>query len=176
VVVMAVTALAGSGFSVLAQDSPTTIGALPVSIGAPVPQLTSGAAEVAKLAQAKVGDDTIIAYIKNSAKGYGLTANQIIYLRQNGVSDAVLTAMLQSPGPRATAALPVTYAPAPVVVTKPVATVSTPTVAPTVTYVQTIPAAPCYNPEPYSYPAYAWIPPISLSFAWGNCWHVGWHH
>ena len=40
-----------------------------------------------------------MAYIKNSGNSYGLNADQIIYLRQQGVSDAVITAMLNQPKP-----------------------------------------------------------------------------
>src|SRR3954470_19500698 len=59
------------------------------------PALSYGAANVLKLAQAKVGDETIIAYIDKSGQGYGsLGASEIIYLRDQGVSDRVLTTML----------------------------------------------------------------------------------
>ena len=47
--------------------------------------------------KANVGDETIIAYIKNSGNSYGLNADQIIYLRQQGVSDAVVRTMLNQP-------------------------------------------------------------------------------
>src|ERR1039457_306974 len=73
--------------NVLAQNSPT-IAAPPLSYGVP---------QILQLAQAKVGDDTIIAYIRNSGNNYGLDANQIIYLRQQGISDNVITAMLSQP-------------------------------------------------------------------------------
>ena len=54
-------------------------------VNASVPQLSYGVPQIIQLAQAKVGDDTIIAYVKNSGNNYGLTADQIIYLRQQGV-------------------------------------------------------------------------------------------
>src|SRR5271163_2680861 len=58
------------------------------------PQLSSAVAQVLQLAQAKVGDDTIVAYIQNSGTIYGLDANQIVYLKQQGVSSAVINTML----------------------------------------------------------------------------------
>src|SRR5215831_4992624 len=61
------------------------------------PALSSGAAEILKLSQAKVSDDTIIAYIKSGGKTFYLNADQIVLLRQQGVSEAVITAMLSLP-------------------------------------------------------------------------------
>jgi hypothetical protein len=137
-------------------------------------QLPYGAPQILQLSQAKVGDDTIAAYIRNSGYSYTLSADQIMYLKQQGVSDAVITTMLNQPKP---AAVPyTTAAPAP----QPAPTT---TVAPSVTYVQ--PSASYYGYQPYyypsysypaySYPAYSWWPPISLSFGWGWGWGGGWH-
>src|SRR5580658_9581393 len=70
------------------------------------PQLPYGAAQVIKLEQAQVGDNTIIAYINNSGNTYNLDAGQIISLKQQGVSDAVLTAMLTQPKANAPADAP----------------------------------------------------------------------
>jgi 2,3-bisphosphoglycerate-independent phosphoglycerate mutase len=44
--------------------------------------------------RAKVGDDTTIAFIQGSGKSYSLNASEIIYLREQGVSDHVITTML----------------------------------------------------------------------------------
>jgi hypothetical protein len=189
----AAAALAGLALSVstaLAQDSSARNTVPPAAVNASVPQLSSGVSQIVQLAQAKIGDDTIIAYIKNSRNSYGLTADQIIYLRQQGISEAVLTAMLNQPGPGVAVAAPATPAPPPMAASTPAtASGSTATVAPTVTYVQTVPAAsyyyqpyyPYYYNQPYYYPAYGWYPPVSLSFAWGwgwhgGGWHGGWHH
>lgn len=140
-----------------------------VAVVASVPQLSYGASQILRLAQAKVGDETIIAYIKNSGNSYALTADQIIYLRQQGVSEAVLNVMLVQP-PSAVAAAPAASAPQPAASTVTTGSGSTATVAPVVTYVQTAPAA--YYYQPYCYPAYAWYPPVAFSFGWG--WHGGW--
>jgi uncharacterized membrane protein len=162
-------------------------------VNASVPQLSYGVPQIIQLAQAKVGDDTIIAYVKNSGNNYGLTADQIIYLRQQGVSDAVITTMLNQPKPAIAAATVAAPAGSSTVETTPLysprqseqnpaasagtstAETSTATVAPTVTYVQTVPASPYYYYQPYYYPSYAWYPPVSFSFGWGGGWRGGWH-
>ncbi len=196
VAVMAVTGLVLSGASALAQGSTAANMAQP-AVSAPVPQLASGVPQILQLAQAKVSDDTIIAYIKNSGNRYGLNADQIIYLRQQGISDAVLTAMLNQPRPAAAAVMTAMPAPPPLAAATGTESVSpgsstpvkgaallrgTPasaepvssaTVVPTVTYVQTVPASTYYYYQPYYYPAYAWFPPVSFSFGWGG-WRGGW--
>ena len=134
------------------------------------PQLAYGVPQILQLCQAKVGEATIVAYIQNSGTSYGLNADQIIYLRQQGLSDAILTAMLNQPKPGvATATQP---PPAPV---NP-APAATATVAPSVTYVQAVPATTYYYPSDYYaptdypnyYPSYSWFPPVSLSFGWSS--------
>ena len=178
---MAVAGLVWSASTALAQDSSAANTGQPAAVNPPVAQLSYGALQVVQLAQAKVGDDTIIAYIKNSGNSYGLAADQIIYLRHQGISDAVITTMLNQPKPGVAVATPTTPAPQPVISSTAVtgsgstittASGSTATVAPTVTYVQTAPA-PTYYYQPYYYPAYAWYPPVSFSFGWG--WGGGWH-
>lgn len=174
---MTVTGLLWSASTVLAQNSPTGNLAQPAVAGVSVPQLAYGVPQVLQLKQAEIGDSTIIAYIKNSGNSYGLNADQIIYLRQQGLSDAVITAMLQQPRPAAAVAaapvaMPAMPAPTPVVSSADSGQVSTATVAPSVTYVQTVPQT-VYYYQPYYYPGYAWYPPVSLSFGWG--WGGGWH-
>jgi hypothetical protein len=141
-----------------------------------------GVPQIIRLSQAKVSDDTIIAYVNNSGFSYSLDADQIINLRQQGVSDAVITTMLNQPKTG-----PVVYTPpAPQQVASsantstsdttplysprqsdqmPAASASTQpvptaTVAPAVTYVQAAPAPVYYYPQPYYYPSYAWFPPV----------------
>ncbi len=173
---MAVGGLAWLASTTLAQDSSAANTVQPAAVNAPVPQLAYGVSQIQQLAQAKVGDDTIIAYIKNAGNSYGLNADQIIYLRQQGISDAVITTMLNQPRPGVAAATPTTPAPQPVASTAYGGQVSTATVAPTVTYVQTVPATTYYYSQPYYYPAYAWYPPVTFSFGWYGGWHGGgWH-
>jgi hypothetical protein len=170
-------------------------------------QMVYGVPQIIRLSQAKVSDDTIIAYVKNSGFSYSLDADQIINLRQQGVSDAVITTMLNQPKTGPVVYTPTAPAPQPVASTVstsapdttplysprqsdqiPTASASvqpvpTATVAPTVTYVQAVPAPTYYYAQPFYqpyYPSYAWFPPVSLSFAWGSGWHGGggyggWH-
>ena len=144
--------------------------------------------QVLQLAQAKVGDETIIAYIKNSGTSYGLNADQIIYLKQQGLSDGVITAMLNQPKPGVAAPAPSTPAPQPAAEPA-VATVPTPTPAPAVTYVQSTPPTTYYYYQsqpyyyPYCYPSYSIYPAVSFAFGWGGYNHGyyrggyygGWH-
>lgn len=168
--VAAVASLCLSASYVVAQSTPAA--AQPAAPSQAVPQLSYGVSEVVQLAHANVGEDVIVNYVKNSGNAYGLDANQILYLKQQGVSDRVLNAMLTQPKPAVAVATPTTPAPQPVT--------STATVAPTVTYVQTVPTASYYY-QPYYYPAYAWYPPVTFSFGWGwgrgwGGWHGGgWH-
>jgi hypothetical protein len=180
-----VTVIAGFALlagSAMAQDSTTA-----------VPQLAYGVPQVVQLAQAKVSEDTIIAYIHNSGNSYSLTADQIIYLRQQGVSDNVINVMLNQPKVASTPA----SAPAQ-------AEVSTAYAQPTTTYVQTAPASSVYvipdtqsyyydsyYAQPYCYPYYYpyYYPAVSFSFGFrggggfrggfhGGGWHGGgggWH-
>jgi hypothetical protein len=190
---LAVAGLVVSATTSPAQNAtaPTPAPAAPAPAVPPAPQLAYGVPQILQLAQAKISDDTIIAFIRNSGIGYGLNASTIIYLRQQGLSDAVITAMLNQPGPAVAVALPSTPAPQPAYpapAQAPVQTyapaTSTPNVtyveaAPATTYVETAPAttyyyAPYYQPYYYSYPGY-YYPPVSLSFGWGWGWGGGWH-
>src|SRR5436190_7935848 len=56
--------------------------------------LSPGVAEVMQLAEAGNGEDVILAYIQNSTSAFNLSADQILYLRDNGLSSAVITAIL----------------------------------------------------------------------------------
>lgn len=172
--------LALSASVVLAQDFPNTATAQPMAANVVAPQMPYGVSQILQLSQAKVGDDTINAYIKNSGNSYGLNSDQIIYLKQQGVSDAVITTMLNQPKPGASAPYtytPTTPAPQPVASTASAQPNTMATVAPAVTYVQTVPTTtyyyqPYYYPY-YNYPYYTWCPPVSLSFAWG--WNGGYY-
>jgi hypothetical protein len=191
--VVAVAGLTLSGVTVLAQGASGTTTMPPTAVNSSAPPLAYGVPQILQLAQAKIGDDTIIAFIRNSGNSYGLTADQIIYLRQQGVSDAVLTAMLNQPKPGMAAAEPASTAR---YYTQPVAqpadaavgteAVSTATVAPTVTYVQTVPATTYYYAAPDYYPYYysGYYPSVYVGWGWGGWygggghgggWGGGWH-
>jgi hypothetical protein len=64
--------------------------------------------EIVKFAQAHMSDDVILAYIKNSGKSYNLSGDDMIYLTSQGVSQPVISALLQTKGTAPT------QAPAPV--------------------------------------------------------------
>ena len=198
--VMAIAALGGMTLSapmVLAQDASAlaaTNTSAPASVptASATPPLGYGVSQILQLSQAKVSDDTIIAFVKNSGNSYGLSADQIIYLQKQGLSSAVITAMLNQPRTGALASTPApatptpaSDAPAPAAPASAVpdytqSATSTATVAPTVTYVQTQPATTYYYPYyysygyPYYYPAYGFYPGVSVSLGWGRGWG-GWH-
>lgn len=76
--------------------------AAPVADGAPqmartaaVPaNISPGAAEVIRLAESGVGDDVVVAYIQNSQAPFNLVADDVLYLRDVGLSSPVIAAML----------------------------------------------------------------------------------
>jgi hypothetical protein len=175
----------------MAQNSATTgtTVAPPTAGSQAAPQLSYGVPQILQLAQAKVGDDTIVAYIQNSGTVYGLDASQIVYLRQQGVSDRVVTTMLnQRNNVAASAAQTGTQAPAQNYSAGSAQT-STAVAQPTVTYLQTVPSSSvyvipdtqtynygAYYYQPYYYPGYAWpYPAVSLSFGFGGRWGGGFH-
>ena len=75
--------------NVSAQTSTTTSAAQPVPI-----QLSYGVSQIIELSKANVSEDTIVSFIQNSGSSYGLDASQIVYLKQQGVSDGVIGTML----------------------------------------------------------------------------------
>ena len=50
--------------------------------------------EIVKFAQAHMSDDVILSYIKNTGKSYNLSGDDILYLNSQGVSQAVMSALL----------------------------------------------------------------------------------
>ena len=101
---MAVTALAALGLSVAAASDtsrpaaasspPAFTNAAPTRIIGPAQvNLPPTAAEALRMSEAGISDDVITTYIRNSANSYALDADQIVYLRDVGVSSAVLNAL-----------------------------------------------------------------------------------
>jgi hypothetical protein len=78
--------------------------------------------EVVKLTQAKMSDDVILAYIKNSGASYNLSADDILYLNTQGVSQPVISALLQTKSSAAPAPVTPPATPAPPVNPAPVST------------------------------------------------------
>jgi hypothetical protein len=179
---IALAALAWGANIAQAQSSPTattsTGTAQPVAAAQAAPQLSYGVPEILQLNQAKVGDSVIINYIQNSGNNYGLNAAQIIYLRQQGISESVINAMLTQRSQSAPAA-PVATASSSDSSAAYSSQTSTAAAQPTTTYVQSdpsstvyvVPSTPTYYysyPYPYYYPYYYGWPAVSLSFGWNS--------
>lgn len=171
----------------------------------PMVSLPDNAAEVLKLHDAKISDDTIRAFIANSGSTYTLTADQIIYLQEHGLSSELISAMLTqgraatspapapaptpasaaSPATPATSATPsvpassapATSAPAPAASTPPPTTTYVTTPAPTVTYVQPAPATVTYYYPAYSADPYPYYYPYAYypPVSFSIGWGWGWH-
>jgi hypothetical protein len=196
VAIAAVAMLALLAGNAVAQDSNSTTAAniVPPAANQSAPQLSYGVPQVLQLAQAKVSDSTIVAYIQNSGTIYALSASEIVYLKQQGISDVVLNAMLNQRSQLAQSAAQ----PAPQQNSSDNNSAQTPnaTVQPTVTYqtvpsstVYVIPDTQSYYYQPYYYGYYGWpYPAVSLSFGFGGWggyhgYHGGggfhgggWHH
>ena len=168
--------------------------AAPASVSDTRPvQLSPGVPDILKLGRAHVGDEAITAFISNSGRTYHVSVSEILYLREQGVSDQVVTAMLNSrqnaastaaqPAPQSAATGPtadwVNSSPQPA----PAAPQPAAQFAPT--YVE---AAPVYTqPSPvYVYPAlsygyydpwpYYWgYPSLSIGFGFGGGHYGGYH-
>ena len=106
--------------------------------------MSYGVAQVLKLEQAKVGDSVIVNYVQSSGVTYDLKADEIVYLKEQGLSDDVLNAMMNQrtslAGSAQTAAAP--SAPASPPTASPSANTSqtATAAAPSVTYIQQQPA------------------------------------
>jgi hypothetical protein len=61
----------------------------------PAATYSAGVAEIVKMVDAKVDPQVIKAYIKNSPIPYSPTSSEIIALKEHGVSDDILTTMMQ---------------------------------------------------------------------------------
>lgn len=143
----------------------------------PPAQLSSGVPEILKLARARVNDEVIIAFIKNSGRIYSLSVSEIVYLREQGVSNQALTAMLnqqQNVAATAAQAAPQPIAPAPAqtqyapvyVDPSPVSVYSTPSYS----YYD----YPYYNSWPY-YGGYWGYPGWSFSLGFGGGYYGGYY-
>jgi hypothetical protein len=175
--IAAVTSFEFAAGNVVAQNSTATTVTQPAAASQPAPQLSHGVPQVLQLVQAKVSDGIIVSYIQNSGTIYSLNAGEIVYLKQQGVSDPVLSAMLNqrshltgSTEPATTtasapAASAQTYAPA---TPAPAVAYDQQSAPPSTVYV--IPDTQTYyyyDSYPYYGGYYGW-PAVSLSFGWGG--------
>jgi hypothetical protein len=69
--------------------------------------LSPGLAEIIRMAQAHIADETILAYVQNSGQAYNPSADEILYLSDLGLSDKVVAALFKKPD------APLAAAPAP---------------------------------------------------------------
>ena len=133
--------------------------------------LSPGAAEVIRLASSGVGDDVVLAYVQNSQAPFNLSADDVLYLKDLGLSPQVTSAMLnhdstlrnqsQQYAPAAT----VPVAPAPAAPAAPVPEAAAPAAAPAPAYVTSPPPdVTCFynNLSPYG----SWV---NLE-GYGWCW------
>ena len=150
--------------------------------------------EMLKLGRAHVGDEIIIAFIRNSGRTYHLSVSEILYLREQGVSDQAVIAMLSTG--QNVAAASAQAAPQPAAQPAPTAPTSdwaNSSLQPAPAANQYAPAyeaaAPVYaQPSPvYAYPApsygyydswpYYWgYPTLSLGFGFGGGYYYGGYH
>ncbi|HEY3854434.1 MAG TPA: DUF6600 domain-containing protein [Verrucomicrobiae bacterium] len=102
---------AGLGASMLAAAACLTAGSI---AHAQATTLSPDLQEILKFSQAHMTDDVITAYIKNSGKNYTISADQMLFLNGQGVSQPVISALVNAKPPTATAPAPApTPAPAP---------------------------------------------------------------
>jgi uncharacterized membrane protein YgcG len=171
----AVTGLVLLAGDTVAQDA--TVVSQPAATVQSAPRLAYSTAEIVTMVQAKIGESTILAYIQNSSMIFPLNAAQIIYLKQQGASNAILDAMLNHQPAASAAPAAQDSTAAAQTSTAAVAQTSTAVAQPTVTYVQTPSPSPVYAaPYPYYYPYYGYYPysPVVFSFGWGGGWGGGW--
>ncbi len=141
--------------SATAQTSPPTTATPAPAASASTPvKLPYGAEDVLKLSRAQVGEEVTLNFIRNSGTIYNLAPKDIVYLRNEGVSDRVINTMLDQrknvPAEAATQAALANTAPAP---SAPVSSgaIAAPARQYAPTYVQ---QAPVYvQPQPISAPA-----------------------
>jgi len=124
--------------------------------------------DVLRLVKAKVDQEVVIAFVRNSAIAYNLTAGEIVSLKDQGVSSGIILAMIQRGAEmraqyRQAAQANPAYA-APSTATPPLAaTAPEPTAAPQVVYT----TQPVYQEYPVTYPAYTYSDP-AYSYWWYN--------
>lgn len=188
------TAILFSSVSALAADPATAT----ASATAPA-KLPYGVEDVLKLSRAQVGDDTIVNFVQNSGTVYNLSANDVVYLRSEGVSDRVINAMLEQkkkfvdaagsntvPPQSATAPPPPADQPAPPA-TQPAPVYVQPPATPPASSVYVVPYPDAtyayygyYRPYPYYYYPGYYGPSISLGFrfggGYGHHYGGGWGH
>jgi len=104
-----------------------TLFGIPRSLWAQTAPVSPPVAEVVRLAEAGTSEDVIVAYVQNATTPFNLTADNVLYLKDLGVSSQVVTAMLNRDSALRA------QAPAPIAVPPPVPAPPPEPVAPDVT-------------------------------------------
>jgi hypothetical protein len=143
------------------------------------PALPPGVQAVVDMAQAHVGDTVLLEFIKGSTSSFQLNADEIVYVRDLGLSEEVITAMIRHggelPAPAAAPVAPPAPAPGPVAPATPVYVTSMSTEAPPPTVVEPAATYSTYYDALAPYGSWVDLP------AYGWCWQptcsavdVGW--
>jgi hypothetical protein len=117
--------------------------------------LPPGVQDVVKLVKAGLGEDLILAQIRNAGAYYNLSADQLIYLHEQGVSQNEIKALL---GPGGSSTVPANPAPVP----GPTPKMTTPPPTPAATVPEPPPVTP-YDSAPIT-PAVPTAQPASLDY------------
>ena len=107
-----------SGLMTRAADPPQADSATPAqTLSAAPARLPYGVEDIVKLSKAQISEDVILNYVRNSGTVYNLAPADIVALRNEGVSDHVINAMLDQRKNVPEAAAQAQPAPAPTVST-----------------------------------------------------------
>jgi hypothetical protein len=153
-------------------------------------RVSDAALVLLKLQRGEVSEQVIVTYIENAKRNFDFSADEIVYLKQNGVSDKIITAALNhrakfpqvilAPPSQQTAVTP-RQPQQTIVVTQPQTTYVQ--AAPAPVYVYSPPAySYYYNPVPYySYNYYPYrtygyrYPSFSVNFGFRHGYYGGYH-
>lgn len=167
----------------------------PVTAVAPSTRLPYGVDDIIKLSRAKVSEEVILTYVQNSGTIYNLSPTDIVYMRDQGVSDRVVNSMLDQRKKSGETVAPAPSQQQPISAdvngtgSAPAYAQAAPQVQPAPSTVYTIPyqsSSYLYNGYPssyYYYPPYyggyyrpyGYFAP-SFSFRFGYGWGGGYHH
>jgi hypothetical protein len=157
-------------------------------------RISEPASTLLKLSRGQVSEQVVLAYIENARRNFDLSADEIVYLKQERVSDKIVTAALNHhfkiPSPVVTYPQQTIYAPSPAVAQQPTVVVTQPQTtyvqaAPQPVYVYSYPAYSYYNPYPYYYSYYPYryygyyghrYPTFSVNLGFGRGFSGGYHH
>lgn len=97
--------------NIVAEPSPAADEAPPLKAIIPPADLSPGLQEVIKLAQSAVGDEVLLAYIDKSGTSFNPTVDEIVYLKDLGLSEEVIASLVRTregtaPAPQASPAPP----------------------------------------------------------------------